>query len=70
MVIIKILGRYSTISNNRAGCNKRAGWQIPKKTIIVQDVINVQDGKSQKINKRAGWQSPKKQEKCRLAGIE
>ena len=54
---------YSRVSNNRAGCNKRAGWQIPKKTIIVQDVINVQDGKSQKINKRAGWQSPKKTRK-------
>ena len=37
--------------------------------IIVQDVINVQDGKSQKINKRAGWQSKKKQEKCRLKYI-
>ena len=51
---------YSRVYNNRALCNKRAGWHIPKKSLIVKDVINVQDGKYPKINKPSGWQSPKK----------
>ena len=36
---------YSSVPNRRVGRNKRAGGNILKKTLNVQDIINVQGGK-------------------------
>ena len=36
------LGRYSSVPNRRAGRNKHAGGKILKKTLNVQDRIDVQ----------------------------
>ena len=45
---------YSSVPNRRVGRNKRAGGKILKKTLNVQDIIDVQGGKfSEKINKCA-----------------
>jgi hypothetical protein len=45
---------YSSVPNRRAGQNKRAGGKILKKTLNVQDRIDVQGENFWKINKRAG----------------
>ena len=36
---------YSSVPNRRVGRNKRAGGKILKKTLNVQDIIDVQGGK-------------------------
>ena len=36
---------YSSVPNRRVGRNKRAGGKILKKTLNVEDIIDVQGGK-------------------------
>ena len=36
---------YSSVPNRRVGRNKRAGGKILKKTLNVQDIIDMQGGK-------------------------
>ena len=40
----KLQFTYSSVPNRRAGQNKRAGGKILKKTLNVQDIIDVQGG--------------------------
>ena len=52
--------RACSVPNRIVGRNKRAGGKILKKTLNVQDRIDVQGGKKfWKINKHAGGNEPK-----------